>query len=103
MLFIVSSISSKTDGSAYGESAGGAYTRPKTTGILENGLDILIQMVSLIPKSKTFTKFTMDSWTKMATPPDARLVVCLLLIRSLNPGIIISSNLPSLVSVKNTI
>ena len=85
------------------ESAGGAYTRPKTTGILENGLDILIQMVSLIPKSKTFTKFTMDSWTKMATPPDARLVVCLLLIRSLNPGIIISSNLPSLVSVKNTI
>ena len=39
----------------------------------------------------------------MATPPDARLVVCLLLIRSLNPGIIISSNLPSLVSVKNTI
>ena len=50
MLFIVSSISSKTDGSEYGESAGGAYTRPKT-GILENGLDILIQMVSLIPMS----------------------------------------------------
>ena len=60
-------------------------------------------MVSFIPKSKTFTKFTMDSWTKMATPSDARLVVCLLLIRSLKPGIIISSNLPSLVSVRNTI
>ena len=56
MLFIVSSISSKADGSAYGVSAGGAYTRPKTTGILENGLDILFQMVSLITEVQNLHK-----------------------------------------------
>ena len=39
----------------------------------------------------------------MESPPDARLDVCLLLIRSLNPGVIISSNLISLVAAKNTI
>ena len=40
-LFAVSSMSLKTDWSKYGESTGGEfYTRPKTTGMLENGLHI---------------------------------------------------------------
>ena len=47
---------------------------------LQNYLDILIYKVYRTPISKTCTQLTIDSLTKMATPPDALLPVRLLLL-----------------------